>query len=130
MKQVSLIIESVVDLANNAFVLPTKKQQSLKRSGSSFMVMPPPPPCAKKLPRPRGLELLSRAAASRPIVSPDLVALHGCVHRIPELRLEEEDTESVINELSVDQCEHIVDDIFGDTDTALLHLPTKETKTF
>lgn len=129
MKQVSLIIESVVAMAKDAFVLPPKKQTSMKRSGSSFMVMPPPPPCANKLPRPNGLDLLSKAAASRAIVSPDLVVLHGQIQRIPELKLEDDD-DSNIDELSIDQCEHIVDDVFGDMDDALLLPPScKKLKT-
>ena len=106
----------------------------------SFLAMPPPSHMSIRKPVPDnaklssalicredGLELLSRAAAELPIVSPHLsgapLPAESCL--IPELELENEN--DAVSLLSVDQCADIVDTCLFGGDFSL-EPPCKRTK--
>lgn len=74
----------------------------------------------------QGLELLSKAAAALPTVSPELSG-RTSPRPIPALRLElsclsNHRKEEDVSEMSVDQCASIVDNIFGEgVDDSVFH---------
>jgi hypothetical protein len=128
MVQASRIVAAVVEVTNNAFVVPEANGDLERRD--SYLIMPPPmpvkPTTVKSMPvkptavRPMGgLELLCRAAADLPIVSPDVSALDAPSRSIPELEL----TADPFSGLSPDQCADIVDGVLGDFDDDFLMGP-------
>jgi hypothetical protein len=136
--QASRVVAAVVDVANTASIVPESK---LCRS-SSFLAMPPPQAKARsKNPKSEpsssssshGLDLLGKAAAELPIVSPDMSALKARMLQVPSFNLvseaeSETESEHDLSDLSPDQCADIVDGIFGEFDDAILEPPTKRNK--
>jgi len=138
MDQASLMVAKIVETTNEAFAAPEPK---LPR-GASFFVMPPPLP-RKQPAAPAGLDLLSQAASVKDsaVITPDLGAKKADASLVPLLRLHEdgeEEEDPDVDDLSVDQCASIIDDVFGgmnDTifgcmdDTHLQGPPLKKMKT-
>jgi hypothetical protein len=140
MKQASRIVAMSI----NAGLIEDSGLNKILRSESTA-AMPPPLPKLAGLPRmsdAAGLDLLSKLAAERPIVSPHLSArpaptyIIPCVllevardanHDFDQYKIEEVAVEDEVeNEeddpyaFSPDQCAHIVDCVFGDLDDAML----------
>lgn len=134
MDQASLMVAQIVETTNEAFSIPEPK---LER-GASFFVMPPPKP--RKKPSVAGLDLLSEAARVKDtvVVTPDLGSKTSDTNLVPALQLHPNEDKDDISEdphvdddLSVDQCASIIDDVFGCMDDALLQgPPRKKSKTF
>lgn len=121
MDQASLIVAEIVQATNEAFSLAEPKMER----GESFLVMPPPKPRREKT-RTEGLELLAEATAAKEmaVITPDLAAKNSNLEAVAPLQLhEEEDCDASVDDLSVDQCVSLVDDLFGDFDDALSHGP-------
>ena len=134
MDQASLMVSQIVETTNEAFSIPEPKMQR----GESFFVMPPPKP--RNQPAAAGLDLLSEVAGVKEtvIITPDLSSKNSDMNLVPSLQLhrnEEEDMDTnaddvSVDDLSVDQCASIIDDVFGSFDDALLHgPPLKKAKT-
>lgn len=132
MDQASLMVAQIVESTNEAFCAPEPKLQR----GASFFVMPPPSP-RKKPAASAGLDLVSQAAAAAgdaedsAVITPDLGSKKTDCSLIPPFHLHDEDKETAddanVDDLSVDQCASIIDDVFGDMDGALLlGPPTKK----
>ena len=123
MDQASLMVAEIVETTNEAFSVPEPKLQR----GASFFVMPPPMP-RRQAPK-AGLELLSEAAVGvkdTRVITPDLGAKASDISSVPALQLhqdEDHDEDTNVDDLSVDQCASIVDDVFGGMDDALLQGP-------
>ena len=130
MDQASLMVAQIVETTNEAFSIPEPK---LER-GASFFVMPPPKP--RKQPVAAGLDLLSEAAGASDtvIITPDLGSKTSDVTLVPTLELhadeenhnEDDEDPHVDDDLSVDQCASIIDDVFGCMDDALLQCPPRK----
>lgn len=126
MDQASLMVAEIVETTNDAFCIAEPKMER----GESFFVMPPPMP-RKRSAASAGLDILSQAAAINEsvIITPDLQARNCDASAVPPLHLEEEDTydndenTANVDDLSLDQCASIVDDVFGAMDDALLQGP-------
>jgi hypothetical protein len=159
MKQASRIVGVVAAMSNATLFEQDNSLNKILRSDSTA-AMPPPLPQLATLPQIQGdnidgLDLLSKLAAERPIVSPDLSARSTPIYKIPGIRLgvihgggkhrhqsdeyqdksdEETDlVEDAVEEesftLSPDQCANIVDCVFGDLDDVMLMgPPTKKRK--
>jgi hypothetical protein len=156
MKQASHIVGVVAAMSNATLFQQDNSFNKIFRSDSTA-AMPPPLPQLATLPQIQGdnidgLDLLSKLAAERPIVSPDLSARSTPIYNIPGIRLgvihdggkhrhpsdgyqdksdEEVDlVEDVVEDesftLSPDQCANIVDCIFGDLDDVMLMGPPKK----
>jgi hypothetical protein len=171
-EQASRVVDTVVDMANTAFIVPTS---SLPRA-ESFLVMPPPASRAahptgneevEVLSAPpqslgggwserevlRGLQLLSRAAARLPIVSPDVSSAPAgadAARAVPHLALVVSDDDEPngsaadglggggtggggmvvhdLSDLSPDQCADIVDGALEDVGDFVLVSPSKKRK--
>jgi hypothetical protein len=129
------------------------KEKRLKSSAPSksidAIMMPPPNPRAPNDPQTDqyqtispnylGLELLCKAAATLPIVSPEMTGRKAELHPIPVLRLElstlsieatkeSSDDEEDISQMSADQCAAIVDNIFGGIDDSVFRTSPSPTK--
>lgn len=122
MEQASLMVAQIVETTNEAFAAPEPKLQR----GASFFAMPPPVP--RKQPAvPAGLDLLSQEAAATAkdsaVITPDLSAKKADDSRVPPLCLREDDVgegeDAGVDDLSVDQCASIIDDVFGGMDDTL-----------
>ena len=118
MDQASLMVAQIVETTNEAFTAPEPK---LPR-GASFFAMPPPVP--RKHPAARaGLDLLSQAASVKDsvVITPDLGAKNADSSLVPPLHLREdsEEKDAGVDNLSVDQCASIIDDVFGGMDDTL-----------
>lgn len=127
MDQASLMVAQIVETTNDAFCVPEPKMER----GESFVVMPPPMPRKRSAPS-AGLDLLSEAAVVKEsvIITPDLNAKKSDPTVIPALHLEadqdnHDDNECTadVDDLSLDQCASIIDDVFGAMDDALLRGP-------
>ena len=124
MDQASLMVAQIVETTNEAFSAPEPKLQR----GASFFAMPPPLP-RKERAAPAGLDLLSQAAGVKDsaVITPDLGAKKADVNLVPPLHLREDDEETDddtnVDDLSVDQCASIIDDVFGGMDDTLLQGP-------
>jgi hypothetical protein len=111
--QASLVVATVVELANTACIVPESK---LCRS-SSFLEMPPPLPKRRK-PCMDALELLSQAAAglvsiSEPTISCPVYSRASTEHLVV---VSDDETEQDLLQLSPDQCASIVDGVFKELD--------------
>jgi hypothetical protein len=157
MSQASHIVGVVAAVSNSSLFQQENSLNKILRSESTA-AMPPPVPQLATHPLMHGdnidgLDLLSKLAAERPVVSPDLSARYTPIYMIPRIRLdairdgrkhryqpdqyhdktdEEVDlAEDVVEDesfaLSPDQCAAIVDCIFGDLDDVMLmSAPTKK----
>ena len=144
MDQASLMVGQIVETTNEAFSIPEPKMER----GASFFVMPPPKP--RKQPAAAGLDLLSETAVAGAtikdsvVITPDLTSRKSELNLIPSLQLppahqgevhgdEDPDThmdDVSVDELSVDQCASIIDDVFGCMDNTILQgPPLKKAKT-
>ena len=122
MKQASRVISIIAEATNRAFVLPEDVDKSkIETRSASFLAMPPPAPRGTKRGN-AGLDLLSKLAAERPIVSPDMGPTRICIDRVPSLDLEDD-----VSELSPDQCADIIDGVLEDfDDTIFTQHPVKK----
>jgi hypothetical protein len=146
MKQASRIVGVVAAMSVNADLIEDSglNKIQLVRSESTAAMPPPLPSCAAppRMSDAAGLDLLSKLAAERPIVSPDLSAGSTPTYIIPCMLLEvsrdanhdfdqykieevvvEDEVENEEDDpyaFSPDQCAHIVDCVFGDLDDAML----------
>jgi hypothetical protein len=124
-------------------------ENQLNQRSARFLAMPPPNPRALNDPQTDqyqnissnylGLELLRKAAAALPIVSPEMSGRMAELHPIPVLRLElsslnveaqkESSDKEDISQMSADQCAAIVDSIFGGgVDDSVFHMSPSPTK--
>jgi hypothetical protein len=159
MKQASRIVGVVAAMSNTDLSQQDESLNKILRSESTA-AMPPPLPQLATLPRMQGanidgLDLLSKLATERPIVSPDLSARSTPMYNIPCIHLEvirdggkhlhqpdhhEDKTDERVDlvedlvevesfMLSPDQCASIVDFVFGDLDdVTLMGPPAKKRK--
>jgi hypothetical protein len=160
MKQASRIVGVVAAMSVNADLIEDSDLNKIQlvRSESTAAMPPPLPKCAAppRMSDTAGLDLLSKLATERPIVSPDLSARSAPTYIIPCMLLEvgrdanhdsdqgkiEEMEEVVVEDkvedeeddpyaFSPDQCAHIVDCVFGDLDDAMLvGPPTKKLRIY
>jgi hypothetical protein len=160
MKQASRIVGLVAAMSNGDLFKQDNSLNKILRSESTA-AMPPPLPQVANLTRTQcdgvdGLDLLSKLAAERAIVSPDLSPRPTPMCNIPCIRLgvirdggkrryqsdhhqDKSDKEVDLAEdavkdetftLSPDQCADILDCVFGDLDDVMLMgPPTKKHKT-
>jgi hypothetical protein len=144
MSQASHIVGVVTAVSNASLFQQDNSLNRILRSESTA-TMPPPVPQLATHPLMQGdnidgLDLLSRLAAERPVVTPDLSARSTPLHNIPRMCLDairdggkrryqpdlqqpKIDEDIVDNEsfvLSPDQCADIVDCVFGDLDDVML----------
>jgi hypothetical protein len=157
MSQASHIVGVVAAVSNASLFKQDDSLNKILRSEST-VAMPPPVPQLATHPLMQGenidgLDLLSKLAAERPVVSPDLSAWSTPIYSIPRIRLDtirdggkhryqpdhyqdktdekvvlaEDVAEDEFFALSPDQCADIVDCIFGDLDDVMLiGAPTKK----
>jgi hypothetical protein len=114
------VVDAIAEVSTDASSLPTS---DMPRS-ASFLAMPPPKSRGPQDPHEalsyQGLELLSKAAAALPVVSPNISGGSGQHQTVPKLQLDvsllKDHKEQVddVSEMSVDQCANIVDNIFGE----------------
>lgn len=128
MEQAAHVVDAIAEVANSLKTAPPVLPRS-----ASFLAMPPPKTRVPPHQDPheelssQGLELLSKAAAALPIVSPDMSG-HTSPHHIPDLRLElscltnQRKEDEDVSQMSADQCASIVDNIFGEgVDDSVFH---------
>jgi hypothetical protein len=153
MEEASRIVGFVAAMSETDLFQQDNSFNKILRSESTA-AMPPPLPQLATLHRMQsdnidGLDLLSKLAAERPIVSPDLSARSKPIYNIPHMRLDafhdggnhhpqsdhyQDKTDKEVLEdesfmLSPDQCADIVDFVFGDLDDVMLMgPPTKKRK--
>ena len=157
MSQASHIVGVVAAVSNASLFQQDDSFNKILRSESTA-AMPPPVPQVATHPVMQGgnidgLDLLSKLAAERPVVSPDLSARSTPIDSIPHIRLDairnggkhhyqqdhyQDNTDKKVDlaenvaedetfALSPDQCADIVDCIFGDLDDVMLMgAPTKK----
>lgn len=138
-QQAALVVSAVVEIASNAC---NNGKHQISRS-ASFLAMPPPsmpihnkrgvlPPTFASFLKANingsaGLDLLSKAAAELPVVSPDLSGTGPVWSVVQDFDLEADD-EDVTN-LSFDQCADIIDTcLFGGDFDDVSERPSKRTK--
>jgi hypothetical protein len=137
-QQASRVVQKVVE---STFLKQGASSAMLRRS-ESFLAMPPPSRIPVRKAEHKqvkfsssmpshgdGLDLLSRAAAELPVVSPHLsgTPMSSKSSSIPELTLERENEDEDVSHLSVDQCADIVDTCLFGGDFSL-EPPYKRTK--
>lgn len=134
MEQAAKVVTVVAEIASSPTVKPSSTP--MPRS-ASFLAMPPPKKRSRqqqdngKL-HPLGLELLCKAAAELPIVSPEMWAHRAAAAEdedqaimpmlelgTPALPFSEEEDE----DFSPDQCAKMVDNILGDVDDSVFGPP-------
>jgi hypothetical protein len=157
MSQASHIVGVVSAVSNASLFLQDDSLNRILRSESTA-AMPPPAPQLATHPLMQGdnidgLDLLSKLAAERQVVSPDLCARSTPINNIPRIRLDairdgrkhryqsdlhqakvdeefdlaEDNVEDDSFALSPDQCADILDCVFGDLDEVMLMgSPTKK----
>jgi hypothetical protein len=157
MSQASHLVRVVAAVSSASLFQQDDSLNKILRSESTAAMPPPVPQLAThplmQVDNIDGLDLLSKLAAERPVVSPDLSARSTPIYSIPRIRLdtirdgrkhrfqpdhyqdktdEEVDLAMDVAEdesfaLSPDQCADIVDCIFGDLDDVMLMgAPTKK----
>lgn len=116
-QQAFLVVAQVLEMTNSYFAVPVLPNPIFQR-GDSYHVMPPPLP-----PHSMNNSCPNTSNKDLAMISPDVSAL-SCQQsfEVPRLVLNEHDEgedKPDIWDLSTDQCEDILDDIFGGVDIAV-----------